>query len=79
MLSRLERFSKHYENSSFHPIDISKNPKVVGEFQTFVTPVLKVFSEKKELMSKNRFFSIREMKVILDRYHEMIFEQHEME
>lgn len=73
MLSRLERFSKHYENSTFHPVDISKNKEAAGEFQVFVTPALKVFSQGRELMDKNRFFSIREMKGVLDRYHGMIF------
>lgn len=75
MLSRLERFSTHYKNSTFHAIDADKVPEVAGEFGVFVTPVLKVFSQGKELMCKNKFFSIREMKGILDRYHEMIFQE----
>ncbi|WP_438535541.1 hypothetical protein [Cetobacterium sp.] len=73
MLSRLEKFSKHYKESSFHSIDVSIHPEAKAEFGVFVTPALKVFSHKKELMSKNKFFSIREMKTILDRYHLLIF------
>ncbi|SJZ94344.1 hypothetical protein SAMN02745174_02014 [Cetobacterium ceti] len=71
MLSRLESFSKKFENSIFVSVDVLKNPEVSGEFLVFSTPVLLLFYKGREVLKQVRFFSGKEIKVTLDRLNEI--------
>ncbi|MEA3500992.1 MAG: thioredoxin family protein [Candidatus Marinimicrobia bacterium] len=71
---RVRALAKDYKGAVFHLIELDDNKEASGFFMVFAVPTILVYSEDKELIRTGRHLNIDEMKMKLDRYYQMIFD-----
>ena len=71
---KMRKLAKSYSGSKFHLIELDDQKEASGFFMVFSVPTILVYSEGKELIRTGRHLNIDEMKMKLDRYHQMIFD-----
>jgi thioredoxin 1 len=74
---KLRELAKSYKNSTFNLIELDDHKEAAGFFMTFSVPTFLVYSEGSELIRTARHLNIDEIRMKLNRYHQMIFEKDE--
>ena len=71
---KVRELAKDYLGSKFNLIELDDHKDASGFFMAFSIPTILVYSKGKELIRVGRHLNISEVKMKLDRYHEMIFD-----
>ena len=74
---KLRELAESYQSFTFHLIELDNHKEAAGFFMAFSVPTFLVYSEGSELIRTARNLNINEIKIKLNRYHQMIFAKDE--
>ena len=74
---KLRELAEGFQRSTFHLIELDDNKEAAGFFMAFSVPTFLVYSQGSELIRTARHLNIDEIRMKLNRYHQMIFEKDE--
>lgn len=72
---KLRELAKKYQGCTFHLIELDDYKDAAGFFMAFSVPTFLVYSEGSELIRTARHLNIDEIRIKLNRYHQMIFNE----